>query len=166
MSRAERLLRRQVRFGSLVKGCSISRTRRAEDFSFSILRFIRKHAELTEEVFSKFSAPLISLCLCPPKTRLKYIAIDRASFSSPRRFLRRSSTPLPYTEPWRLLLRESLSRIPSWNQVGFRLSSLDPPASLSPIAQNCDLLRSVSDTPRRKTPGSLHLTMHILLVLP
>jgi hypothetical protein len=46
-------------------------------FSVSILRFIRKHAELTEEVFSKPNAPSISLCLCPPNSLLKYIAIDR-----------------------------------------------------------------------------------------
>jgi hypothetical protein len=68
---------------------------RASLFSFSILPFIDKQAELTEEYFSNPNTLPISVSLCPPKVRHKYIAIARASFSRPRRFFPSSSARFP-----------------------------------------------------------------------
>src|SRR5258706_12352827 len=88
--------RGQVRSWLFVSSASILRTLRAIFLSNAALAFILKQTELTDEVFSNPSALPISLCLCPPTLRHKYIAIDRASFCSPRRFLLNSSKGLPY----------------------------------------------------------------------
>ena len=56
------------------------------------LDFIRRHAELTDDSLSNPNALPISLCLCPPSHKLKYIAIVRASFSIPLRRCCKSST--------------------------------------------------------------------------
>src|SRR5258706_4730122 len=88
--------RGQVRYWLFDRSSSILRTLRAIFLSNAALAFILKQTELTDEVFSNPSALPISLCLCPPTLRHKYIAIDRASFCSPRRFLLSSSKGLPY----------------------------------------------------------------------
>src|SRR6266545_7497534 len=73
----------------------------------------RKHAELTEEVFSKPNAPPISLCLCPPNTdsntspSTALHSLPRAAFCEDPPPPCRTPSPLP------LPLRRSLTRIPS-----------------------------------------------------
>ena len=76
--------RGQVRSWLFCSSSSILRALRAILLSAPTLAFILKHTELTDEVFSNPSTLPISLCLWPPKLRHRYIAMDRASFSSPR----------------------------------------------------------------------------------
>jgi len=89
------------------------RALRASFLSTPTLPFIRKQAELTDELFSNPTTLPISLCLWPPKLRHRYIAIDRASFSSPRRFLPSSSNGLPYT----LAVTRTICSIPNPNTL-------------------------------------------------
>src|SRR3990172_1734375 len=89
--------RGQVRSWLFCSSSSILRALRAILLFTPTLAFILKQAELTDDVFSNPNTLPISLCLCPPRVRQRYIAMDRASFCSPRRFLLSSSNGLPYT---------------------------------------------------------------------
>jgi len=75
----------------LFKSLSTLRARPAKLFSFSILPFMDKQAELSEEHFSSPNTLPMSVNLCPPKVRHRYIAIARATFSRPRHFFPSSS---------------------------------------------------------------------------
>jgi hypothetical protein len=62
----------------LFRSLSTLPARAAYLFSFSILPFIDKQAELTEKHFSNPNTLPMSVNLCRPKIRHKYIAIARA----------------------------------------------------------------------------------------
>src|SRR5258706_12775170 len=111
--------RGQVRSWLFVSYASILRTLRAIFLSNAARALILKQTELTDEVFSNPSALPISLCLCPPTLRHKYIAIDRASFCSPRRFLLNSSKGLPYA----LAVTRAICSTPNPNTLPKYLSS-------------------------------------------
>ena len=91
---------------------------------------VLKQADLPDEFFSTPNPLPISLCLCPPKVRHIYIAMERASFSFPRRFLLSSSSCLPYT----LAVTWSICSTPNANTLrdsGFSSSTLALSPSLS-----------------------------------
>lgn len=58
-----------VKFAVGFRNPSTLRTRRTSLFSLSILPYMAKQAELTEEYFSKPNTLPISVKLCPPKLR-------------------------------------------------------------------------------------------------